>query len=138
MIRTLAAFAVRAAADAVTRYAENKKHAARAAIRRVTAPAICRWRNGADVAAALADGTLTTVTGVLASVGADEEFQRRYSSPAGKAIAKAYRTETGRDPVKIWTVRNGCAVHVYAYPAGDPAVTTGLAAYKRTAELVAA
>jgi hypothetical protein len=74
---------------------------------------------------------LTTV------LGADPDFTRRYSSPFGKAAAKAYREQYGQDPAKTGLdVRGHRLVTVYAYTVETLQKAT--VAYPRTAPLALA
>lgn len=54
----------------------------------------------------------------------------------GKHVAKAYRTQHGTDAPKAWVRHRttGRWIHVFVYAATDPALMTGLATYKATAE----
>lgn len=80
---------------------------------------------------------LVTVTQVLAALGADADFTRRYASHAGKKIKAAHLAAYGTTPAQAWKVINGHTREVFAYPAGEPVLREGLAAYERTAHLVA-
>ncbi len=98
-----------------------------------------RALNGFWMTDLLDRGEFVTVTGVLANLGADADLIRRYASQAGKAIKRAYRDAyEGREPVQVWRVVNGRPRQVLAYTADEPAIREGLAAYNRTAHLVAA
>lgn len=109
-----------------------RKAAAKATRRRIERALV------AATARFLAAGTLVTVTGALARLGADEDTMRRYASHAGKKVKAAHIARTGQAPAQVWTARNGRPVRVYAYAPADPALTAGFAAYPRTAHLVAA
>lgn len=112
---------------------------ARNHVRRALAPQIVAHRNGPIITDAIATGELVTITRHLTALGADPEFARRYGSPAGVKVAKAYRARTGRDPLQVWTVAaNGYPIQVKAYLVTDPALSAGLSGYQRTAHLVAA
>jgi hypothetical protein len=115
----------------------DRRTAFRAIRARITA-AIVRFRNGAQVTAAIASGALVTIGAHLSALGADEDFRRRYASQAGKKVKAAYIALTGVAPQQIWTVKNDRAIQVFAYSPTDPALTAGLAAYQRTAHLIAA
>lgn len=112
-------------------------------VRRLAAPIEIAIRNGATTTRELETGELTLIGDELAAIGADAEWINSYSSPAGKAVAKAWRTQTGTEPRRVWSRhrRTGHPIHVYAYPttgAGRTAIDTGFARYGRTAALLAA
>lgn len=108
----------------------------RTRVRRILAPAVVRYRNGAALTAALTAGTLATISTHLAALGADEELCRRFASHAGKKVRAAFEQLTGRTPLRVWTVRNGRPIEVFVYAPGDPALKLGFRAYGRTAHLV--
>ncbi|MEV4127082.1 hypothetical protein [Nocardia sp. NPDC049707] len=108
------------------------------ALRARIARAVVRFRNGAQVTAAIASGALVTIGAHLTNLGADEDFRRRYASHAGKRVKAAYLALTGVDPQQIWTIKHDRAIQVCAYAPTDPALNCGLRAYTRTAHLVAA
>ncbi|TDP29834.1 hypothetical protein [Nocardia ignorata] len=98
-----------------------------------------RALNGFWISGLLERGELVTVTQVLDQLGADAETIRRYASQAGKAIKRAYLAAyDGRTPTEVWKVVNGRPRQVLAYTADEPVIRDGLAAYARTAHLVAA
>lgn len=98
-----------------------------------------RKLNGYIMTDLLNRGEMVTVTQVLTDLGADTDTIRRYSSWAGKHIRKAYLAlHDGYEPVQVWKVVNGKPRQVIAYVPGEPALTAGLAAYDKTAHLVAA
>lgn len=98
-----------------------------------------RALNGFWVTDLLERGEFVTVSQILANLGADAETIRRYASQAGKAIKRAYRDAyEGREPVHVWRVVNGRPRQVLAYRNDEPVIRDGLAAYNRTAHLVAA
>lgn len=110
-----------------------------ARITKAAAPAIVAYRNGATTTKAVKSGELVTVTTHLATLGADDDTQRRYGSHAGKKIKAAYIARTGVQPRRIWTLSgSGYPIEVYAYTRNDQALTDGIAAYGRVAHLVAA
>ncbi|WP_280502048.1 hypothetical protein [Nocardia farcinica] len=118
-----------------------RKAAAKALRRRVRAliaPALARFLNGSARTQFLNSGQLVTISTALANLGADADLIRRYASHAGKKVKAAFKAATGRDPLTVWTVRNGRAIEVAAYPAKDRAIREGLAAYSRTAHLIPA
>ncbi|WP_067671764.1 hypothetical protein [Nocardia miyunensis] len=112
--------------------------AIRRRVRALQAPALARFNNGPQVAAELATGTIATIGNHMLRFGADSELCRRYASQAGKRVKAAYMARTGTAPRKVWTVRNGRAIEVFAYAADDAAVAAGFASYAQTAHLVAA
>lgn len=91
-----------------------------------------RKLNGYVMTTALARGELVTVSQILAALGADADFIRRYASHAGKKIKAAL----GKVPVMVWKVIHGKPRQVAAYTPTHPAIREGLAAYPRTAHLV--
>ncbi len=98
-----------------------------------------RSLNGIWVTGLLDRGEFVTVTQVLAGLGADAELIRRFGSWAGKKIKAAYiALHDGREPVQVWKAIKGKPTQVLAYTADEPAIRDGLAAYGRTAHLVAA
>lgn len=98
-----------------------------------------RELNGFWMSDLLDKGEFVTVTGVLAGLGADTELIRKFGSWAGKKIKAAYLAAyDGREPVQVWKVIKGRPTQVLAYLADEPAIRDGLAAYNRTAHLVAA
>lgn len=98
-----------------------------------------RSLNGYVVTGMIDRGELVTVSAVLAKLGADADTIRRYSSHAGKAIKRAYLAAyEGREPVTVWKVVHDRPRQVLAYTADEPVIREGLAAYQRTAHLVAA
>jgi len=106
-------------------------------VRGLIADALIRYRNGATTTRALATGELVTITTHMIKLGADPELLRRYASHAGKKVREAYDTLTsGAEPTRVWTVRNGRPISVFAYAADDQALTFGLRTYSRTAHLV--
>ncbi|MFE5290404.1 hypothetical protein ACFRAQ_36120 [Nocardia sp. NPDC056611] len=114
-----------------------------ARVRRLAAPVEIAIRNGATTTREIAAGELTLIGDELAAIGADDEWINSYSSPAGKAVAKAWRAQTGTEPRQIWSRhrRTGRPIYVKAYPttfAGRTAIDTGFARYSRTAALLAA
>lgn len=127
-----------------TTYSEaraNRRAAAKALrtrVRRLLAAAIVRFRNGADITAAIAGGALVTVGAHMRALGADEELARRFASHAGKKVKAAYETLHDAEPLRVWTVRNDRPIEVHAYAPTELALRLGLAAYNRTAHLVAA
>ncbi|WP_280185407.1 MULTISPECIES: hypothetical protein [Nocardia] len=134
MIRTTYTRA-RAARIATARIIRTRISAAQAA-RLVRA---LRRLNGFWMTGLLERGEFVTVSQALAELGADADLIRRYASQAGKAIKRAYlNTYEGREPVQVWKVVNGRPRQVAAYTATEPVIREGLAAYARTAHLVAA
>ncbi len=125
-------------ATTLYRPARAARIAAFRALRNRIASAIVRFRNGAAVSASIASGALVTIGAHLINLGADEDFRCRYASHAGKKVKAAFIAATGVDPQQIWTVKNDRAIQVYAYNPADPALSAGLAAYGRTAHLIAA
>lgn len=120
------------AADTLARRARNH-------LRRRFAAQIVAHRNGEIITTAIQTGELVTTTGHLTTLGVDAEFSRRFGSVVGRKFAAAYRTRTGTEPLRAWTVAsNGYPILVAVYLAADPALTEGLAAYDRTKHLVAA
>lgn len=111
-----------------------KTHRRRVA--RALAPALARYRNGTHITRALSTNTLTTITKHMATLGADTNTQHRFASHAGKHVKAAYKAHHGHDPLQIWTVRNGRLITVHAYTHHEPALTTGLSQYNRTAHLI--
>ncbi|MBF6410978.1 hypothetical protein [Nocardia farcinica] len=98
-----------------------------------------RKLNGYVMTGLLERGEFVTVSQVLAQLGADADLIRRYASQAGKAIKRAYLAAyDGREPVMVWKLVHDRPRQVAAYLADEPAVREGLAAYARTAHLVAA
>lgn len=98
-----------------------------------------RSLNGYIVTEMLDRGDLVTVSAALAALGADADTIRRYSSHAGKAIKRAYLAAyDGREPVTVWKFVHDRPRKVLAYTANEPVIREGLAAYQRTAHLVAA
>lgn len=118
------------------RLAAVKAHVRR--VRRLLSAAVARFLNGPQITEALNTGRLVTVSNHMTGLGADSDQVRRYSSPAGKKVKAAFLGLYGIEPGKVWVVRNGRPVHVYAYSPTDPALTDGLAGYARTAHLVRA
>jgi hypothetical protein len=115
-----------------------QRRAAAKTLRGRIAAAIVRFRNGAAVTAALADGALVTITQAMTRLGADADLCRRFGSHAGKKVKAAFIALTGTDPQQVWTVRNNRPIQVFAYSPTDPALTAGFRAYARTAHLIAA
>ncbi|WP_280498916.1 hypothetical protein [Nocardia cyriacigeorgica] len=98
-----------------------------------------RALNGFWMTTLLERGEFVTVSQTLADLGADADLIRRYASQAGKKIKAAYMaTYEGREPVQVWKVVHDRPRQVAAYAADEPVIRTGLAAYARTAHLVAA
>ncbi|MFD6400757.1 hypothetical protein [Nocardia sp. NPDC060249] len=98
-----------------------------------------RSLNGFWMTGLLNKGEFVTVTQAMTALGADADLIRRYASQAGKAIKRAYRAAyEGREPVQVWKVVNGRPRQVLAYTNDEPVIRDGLAAYARTAHLVAA
>ena len=54
------------------------------------------------VLADLLAGRVIRVSQHLAARGIDADFIERYGSPAGRAVAKAHRQLTGREPLRCW------------------------------------
>ena len=81
-----------------------------------------------------------TAAEYLAELGADEAFIHSYASPYGRAVAAAYRSAFGAEPVKSGLARRGLRlVPVFAYAADESQVLYEAAwTYKRTAEFLAA
>ncbi|MBF6358127.1 hypothetical protein IU449_26890 [Nocardia higoensis] len=96
-----------------------------------------RKLNGIHVAGLLERGALVTVSQVLAGLGADADLIRRFASQAGKKIKAAFLGAYGSEPQQVWKVVNGRPRQVLAYVPGEPAIRAGLAAYDKTAHLVA-
>lgn len=98
-----------------------------------------RALNGFHMTALLERGEFVTVSQVMADLGADADTVRRYASHAGKKIKAAYMDAyDGREPVTVWKVVHDRPRQVAAYTADEPVIRAGLAAYARTAHLVAA
>lgn len=57
----------------------------------------------------------------------------------GRHVAKAYRTATGCEPLKVWAQHRttGRWIHVAVYGPIDPALYAGLRTYKATQHLLA-
>ncbi|MFC4373312.1 hypothetical protein ACFO5K_04285 [Nocardia halotolerans] len=113
--------------------------AARKTITRRLAPQIVAHRNGPGITNAITAGDLVTITTHLENLGVDTEFAAKYASALGRKVAPAYRARTGREPLLIWKVNtSGYPIQVRAYSPTCPALTEGVATYKRTTHLVAA
>jgi len=56
-----------------------------------------------------------TVGGLLFALGMDPTWVKRYSSAAGRAAAKAYRTSTHHEPGTALTLRGGKVRKVMGY-----------------------
>ncbi|MBF6416960.1 hypothetical protein [Nocardia cyriacigeorgica] len=98
-----------------------------------------RALNGFHMTALLERGEVITVSQALANLGADADTVRRYASQAGKKIKAAYLAAyEGREPVTVWKFVHDRPRQVAAYAADEPVIRAGLAAYTRTAHLVAA
>ncbi|MEV6219899.1 hypothetical protein [Nocardia sp. NPDC051833] len=98
-----------------------------------------RALNGFWMTDLLDKGEFVTVTTALTNLGADADTIRRYGSWAGKKIKAAYEDAyEGREPVQVWKYLKGEFRQVYAYRSTEPVINDGLAAYPRTAHLVAA
>lgn len=109
--------------------------------RKVAAKATRRAIERALVAASarvLATGELVTITDALTALDADDEIVTRFASPAGKAVKAAYVAAHGKQPARLWVVRNDRPIRVFVYDPRDTALTAGFAAYKRTAHLIPA
>ncbi|MFD3594337.1 hypothetical protein ACFWU5_16560 [Nocardia sp. NPDC058640] len=108
---------------------------------RIAAARIIRTRIGAALDTflnrALRARGLVTISQVLADLGADADLVRRYASHAGKKVKAAYLAAHGREPVQVWKVVTGRPRQVLAYNPTEPVIRDGLAAYQRTAHLVA-
>lgn len=97
-----------------------------------------RYRTLSGVIASLVDaGRLIRVSAYLASRHIDPEFIDRYGSPAGRAVAKAYRQFTGAEPQRCWVLHNGRFIHACVYTPDHDALPAGFVAYKRTREYAA-
>lgn len=98
-----------------------------------------RALNGFWVSDLLDKGEFVTVSQVLDNLGADAELIRRFGSWAGKKIKAAYvDAYDGREPIEVWKFLKGEFRQVCAYRNDEPVIREGLAAYNRTAHLVAA
>ncbi|MFE3795592.1 hypothetical protein [Nocardia tengchongensis] len=114
-----------------------------ATARKYVAPVECIVRNGATTDRQLRDRELILIGDILADAGYDPEFIHSFGSPAGKAVAKAWRQAHHCEPQRVWTRHrtSGRLINVYAYPAdehGLHAISTGLGGYARTAGRFAA
>lgn len=68
--------------------------------------------------AAYRNRAVLTAAGYLASLGADDEFRRRFSSSFGRVAAKVYRAECNAEPARSgWAVVSGRLTPVFAYTA---------------------
>jgi hypothetical protein len=91
-----------------------------------------------QVLADLLAGRVIRVSTYLDHRGLDPEFIARFGSPAGRAVAKAYRTQTGAEPLRCWVENEaGRFIHVAVYAPADAALPTGFVTYKRTREYAA-
>ncbi|MDX2697600.1 hypothetical protein [Streptomyces ipomoeae] len=88
------------------------------------------------VAAAVEAGKLIRTGDFLARVGG-AHLPDGQQSWFGRHVAKAYRTATGSEPLRVWAQHRitGRYVHVFVYGPIDDALTTGLATYKATRHL---
>lgn len=84
-------------------------------------------------------GRLIRTGDLLDRLGADhlKDGQRSWY---GKHCVKAYRANTGAEPIRVWAQHRttGKWVHVFVYNPTDPALYTALTTYKATRPLVAA
>lgn len=90
-----------------------------------------------DVGAQLADGRLIRTGDYLIEVGGGD-LPDGVQSWFGRHVAKAYRAEHGHSAPRAWVQHRttGRYVHVYVYAPDDPALFTGLRAYKATRHLI--
>lgn len=93
-----------------------------------------RIHNLRQVAARVNAGQHTAADYLSAVLHADPAFVKSYSSPFGRAAAKAYREQYGADPAKSGLdVRGHRLVRVYAYTVA--VLEKAAANYARTAAL---
>ena len=88
--------------------------------------------------AAYRNRAVLTAAQYLASLGADSETIRRYASSYGRALAKAYRSATGSEPVQSgWAVAHHRLIPVYAYQREDAEILRQAAvSYPKTSFLL--
>ncbi|WP_043654481.1 hypothetical protein [Nocardia thailandica] len=114
----------------------GKRLAGAQAVRLVRA---LRSLNGVWVSGQIERGEIITVSQAMTALGADAELVRRFASHAGKRIKAAWIAHHGaHEPMRIWKFVHDRPRQVAAYKPADPAIRDGLAAYDRTAHLVAA
>ena len=91
--------------------------------------------NGA-LAPQLADGRLIQASTYLRTLGITDGGVRSFRSHYGKKVKAAHRAATGRDPLMAWCLVDDRWMRVCVYEPGDLALTAGVAAYPRLAEVV--
>lgn len=128
----------------------RRTHAARIAAARIIRTRIAaaqavrlvralRSLNGYFMTGLIERGEFVTVSQAMTALGADADTIRRYASHAGKKIKAAYaKAYEGRTPSTVWKFVHDRPRQVAAYLADEPVLRQGLAAYDRTAHLVAA
>jgi hypothetical protein len=91
------------------------------------------------VGAAVEQGRMIRTGDFLTRIGGDDLPDGK-KSWFGRHVAKAYRAATGSEPLRVWAQHRttGKWIHVHAYGPLDPALYTGLFAYKGTQHLLAA
>jgi hypothetical protein len=103
-----------------------------------TAPKALRYLviNG-RLAVLIADGRLVRTGDFLARIGGSDLPDGKQSW-FGRHVAKAYRTATGRDPLRVWAQHRttGKWIEVNVYGAIEDALYAGLFAYKGTRHLL--
>jgi hypothetical protein len=118
---------------AATRTRRNTLHTA---VR--TAKALGYRTLSGHIAAAVEAGRLVKTGDFLQRIGGSD-LKDGQKAWFGRHVAKAYRTATGTEPVRVWTQHRttGKWIHVYAYGVVDDALYTGLFSYKGTQHLLA-
>jgi hypothetical protein len=117
---------------AATRTRRNTLHAAT----RTTKALAYRALSGL-IAAAVEQGKLIRTGDFLQRIGGGD-LPDGQQSWFGRHVAKAYRTATGREPLRVWAQHRttGRYVHVFVYGPIDEALYVGLRTYKGTRHLL--
>ncbi|MGW3196315.1 hypothetical protein ACWDBD_17350 [Streptomyces sp. NPDC001118] len=79
-------------------------------------------------------GAVIQCSEFLRRLGLDEDTIRSLRSWFGRYAAKAWRTVTGCEPVKVWALIDGRWTHVAVYAPASPVFPAAVASYKRMAQ----